>query len=178
MRVVVHHHSYYDWEPVPPDVRVTPEDLASGHAKPDARGMGFLMRVTKKAPPEGTHTLVTVREDDIIHKMMHNLHPAQGRVTVTRREALAQLLVSQVMPNHAHPKHITDFEVEDDGPNEELFHQIVEPFLTIQRGGTNEMVLDEEDFDDLLDKYMETASPKEHVEHLHVKFGTKRKAGQ
>lgn len=174
MRVIVRHTSYYDWVAVPPDTKVTPADVAAGLAKPDTRGLGFLMRVTKKAEaPEGTYTMVHVREDDIIHKILNSMHPNQGRLPIGRKEALAQLLAANVMPNHAHPKHVTGFEVEDDGPDEKLFRSIVEPLTKVARGGTNEMVVDPDDLDRLVGLYTEAPKPEHHVAHLRAKFGVK-----
>lgn len=171
MRVLVEHGKFYDFVPLEPgDPEPKPEDIAAGHIRPNARGSGFLKKVTRIAAG-GTQTMVHIPEDAIVHKMLDNLHPTNGRATITRKEAVAQILQRNSLPNHMHPKWITNFVVEDDGPDEATFRRVAEPFAKLRRGGTDEMVV--EDFDGLLAAYLEPAKPADHKAHLHGRFGLK-----
>ena len=64
MHIAVKVSKFYDWEPVPVGVSVTPQDIASEKVKPNAAG-GYLMKVTK-TPPGGTVTEVKLPEEQII----------------------------------------------------------------------------------------------------------------
>lgn len=173
MRIVVQVTGYYDWERVPPDVQVTPADLKSGRAKPAANG-GHLMKITKKAP---TFTTCNVSEEAIIQRIIHEMMPNQGCVPHSRMEAVGQIMARQVMPDQSHPKFMTSFAVDcDDGPDEALFRKLVTPFTTAVHEASGQMLIDPEDMDNLVSKYMEKKTIQDHVDHLHVKFHVKKKA--
>ena len=66
MRIHLHVKSYNDWLPVPDDVEVTPQDVASGRVKP-AAGSGHLMRVPVQAE---TVVEAHITEADIINEVI------------------------------------------------------------------------------------------------------------
>ena len=123
MRVVVHVKKFYDWEPVPADVVVTPQDISSEKVKPAANG-GWLMKVTKTL---ATHTQVNLPEKQIVAKIIHDRTRPEGGRTLTRKQAVAFYLSENVMPHHAHRSWVTGFEVHDDGPDEKLAREMLKP---------------------------------------------------
>jgi len=174
MRVTVQVSAYYDWERVPPDVEVTPKDVKSGRVKPAANG-GYLMRVKKVAD---TYTQACLSESTIIARIIHEMMPLQGCVPHSRKDAIGQLLARNIMPDHAHPGFMKGFTVEDDGPDEALFHSMIAPFTTATHEASGQLLIPPEAVQDLLAGYMEKVTPQEHVDHLHVKFNVKKPAGE
>jgi hypothetical protein len=173
MRVVAQVKSFYDWESVPSDVVVTPQDIKAGRVKP-AMNSGYLMRVTKKTPSE---TTVCISEETIVQRIIHEMMPNQGCVPHSRKEAVGQILARQVMPEHAHPKFITQFRVDtDDGPDEKLFMSLVEPFTKVMHDKSGQPGISPDDLETLRVMYMEPTTPKDHVDHLHAKFNVKPSA--
>ncbi len=170
MRVTVQVSAYYDWERVPADVEVTPKDIKAGRVKPAANG-GHLMRVKKSAD---TYTQCQIAEHTIIARIIHEMMPAQGCVPHSRKEAVAQILARNVMPDHAHPTFIRGFEVEDDGPDEKLFLELIEPYTKATHDASGQPLIPPESVQDLLGRYMEKVPPQEHVDHLHAKFNVKK----
>jgi hypothetical protein len=118
MHIVVKLSKFYDWEPVPVGVPVTPQDIASEKVKPNAAG-GYLMKVTK-SPPGGTFTTVHLPEEQVIAKIIHEKCRPEGGRTLTRTEAVAFYLGENVMPHQAHRTWIKGFDVHDDGPDEKM----------------------------------------------------------
>jgi len=177
MRVHVELSHFYDQSPVPPDVKVTAADLAAGRVKVGRDGR-YTMRVVRETFIKPKHEcMVTVAERDVVNKLVHAyLPPPQGTGTkITRKEAVARLLAEHVMPEHAHPKHMLGFTVEDDGPDEAFFRAEVEPLTKIVSERTGDPIVDPKDFDELLSLYLSPAPATDHVEHLHAKFGVKRR---
>ena len=172
MRVTVQVSAYYDWERVTPDVEVTPKDIKSGRVKPAANG-GYLMRVKKVAD---TYTQACIAELTVIARIIHEMMPAQGCVPHTRKDAIGQLLARNIMPDHAHPSFMKGFTVEDDGPDETLFHAMMAPYAAAIHEASGQPLIPAEALQDLLAGYMEKVSPQEHVDHLHAKFNVKKKA--
>lgn len=171
MRVLVHVSAFYDWKPVPEDVKVTQADVKAGRVKPAATG-GFLMKVTQKTQ---SYTTVCISEETVIQRIIHELMPAQGCVLHSRKEAIGQILARNVMPDQAHPKFMLGFEVESDsGPDEELFHKLVSPFTTVVHEASGQVLISEEDMEAALTKYLEKATVQDHIDHLHTKFNVKK----
>jgi hypothetical protein len=176
MRVHVELSHFYDRVPVPPDVKVTDADLASGRVIVGRDG-GRLMKITREAFIKPKHEcFVALSERDIVNKIVHAyLPPPQGTGTkIDRKEAVARILAEHVMPDQAHPKHMLGFTVEDDGPDEKLFRAEVEPLTKIASDRTGDPIVDPADFDALLAGYMSPATSDHHVAQLHAKFGVKR----
>lgn len=171
MRVTVQVSAYYDWEKVEQDVVVTEKDVKSGRVKPAANG-GYLMRVKKTAD---TYTQCFITESTIIARIIHEMMPLQGCVPHSRKEAIGQLLARNIMPDHAHPSFMRGFTVEDDGPDEKLFHDMVAPYQAAVHEASGQPLLpSDESFSELLAAYMEKVTPQEHVDHLHAKFNVKK----
>lgn len=172
MRIVVDVKSFYDWAPVPADVQVTPKDIAAGRVKPDARGVSHLMRVTRRI---ASQTTVLPSEGQIIRRVIHHLMPNQGGVALSRKEALADH-VNQVMVEQASPKHMTSFTVEDDGPDEKLLREMLEPYTTALHDRSGDPLVDPARIAEIVAKYLEPAKADDHVDHLHAKFGVAKRA--
>ncbi len=177
MRVVVQVSAHYDWERVPADVEVTPADIKSSRVKPSANG-GYTMKVVRK-PEEGSWTLACISEEAIVQRIIHEMMPNQGCVPHTRVEAVGQIMARQVMPDHAHPKFMKSFVVEcDDGPDEAFFRKMVTPFTTATHQASGQPLIDPDDLEPLVAKYMEKASPQDHIDHLHAKFHVKKEVAK
>jgi hypothetical protein len=170
MRIVVYHSKFYDWEPVPSDVKVTAADLASGKAKPMARGEGYLMKVTKTpAPgpagkPGETYTEIALSEAQIIAKIIHDKCRPEGGRTLSRKQAVAMYLSEHTMPHHAERAWLNRVEVLDDGPNEALLREMLAPHIA---SGTH---MEPDEVDAFVAAYMEKADAMDHVKHLHAHF--------
>lgn len=173
MRVIIEVSQFHDWVPCPPDVKVTPQDIASGAVKPSARGDGHDMKVVRK---QASHTTIAIAESTIIARIIHELMPQYGGRQLTRKQAVANLLAMNVMPYHAHPKHFRGVVVDtDDGPNEAELRAALEPYTTAKHA-SGVMLIDPEDVEDIVKKYLEPASAQEHAEHLHAHFNIKKPA--
>ena|SRR5277367_3433398 len=163
MRIVAHHSKFYDWEPVPDDVKVTVADLASGKAKPMARGAGYLMKVTKELP---THTEIMLPEAQVIAKIIDDKTRPSGGRTLSRKDAVAFYLSEHVMPNHAHRTWVTKFEVQDDGPDEKLARAMLGEHVTAGN-------IEASDLEAHVAAYMEKTSNADHGMHLTTHFKVK-----
>lgn len=176
MRIVVHVSAFYDWAPVPDDVEVTAADVKSGRVKPGKAG-GHTMRVTRK---QKSHTTVTVAESTLIGRIIYELIPRPGLRKLgpcNRAQAVGELLDANVMPDHAHPKHITDFQVEtDDGPDEAAFRAALAPYVEAKHHMTDEPLIDPADVEAIVKKYLEPITLDGHETHLLARFGAKRAA--
>lgn len=171
MRVTIFHDQHYDFEPLPADIVPTEADKVSGRVIPSANNDGWRVRVTRKL--EGNHTSVAVSEGTIIARLIHDAMPNQGRQTLTRKQALGQLLAINVMPKHAHSKGFTRIHVEcDDGPDEKLFRELVTPY-TLALDVHGEPLIDPIEFDARLAAYMTPDKADDHAAHLHEKFKVK-----
>lgn len=115
MQIVVHISSFYDWQPVPPDVEVSPEDIAAKLVKPSSTG-GWMMRVERQA---ATHTHVAVPEHEIATTIIGDA--IREHTALTRAKAAAVYLARHVMPHHAHRSAIQRFEVEVDDAAPDAF---------------------------------------------------------
>ena len=172
MRVTTKLTAFYDWQKVPPEVEVTADDVSSGAVKPAANG-GYLARCTVKMD---THNDTYISEESIIARIIHEMMPNQGCVPHSRKEAVAQILARQVMPDQAHPKFMSGFEVHDDGgPDEALFNKMVEPYTKSLHKKSGKLLIDPEDLANLKALYLEKVSVQEHVEGLHKKFNVKKR---
>jgi hypothetical protein len=172
MRVVVHHSANYDKVPVPADVEVTKEDIASGRVKPDKANGGYTTQILRKVP---SHTTINFAESTIVAKLIYELIPRPGRRKLgmcNRSQLVAELLDDEIMPNHAHPKHYTKFEVEnDDGPDEKLCREQLAIFTNAQHHMTGDRLIDPADVEKIVAKYLEPTTHQSHVDHLHGRFG-------
>jgi hypothetical protein len=166
MRIVVHHSKFYDWDPVPEDVVVTQTDIASGKVKPAGRGGGWLMRVTKEMD---THTEIQIPESQVIAKIIHDKTRPEGGRELTRKQAIAFYLSEHVMPHHAHRSWVSKVDVHDDGPDEALFRAALAPHVAAEN-------IAAEDVDAHVEAYMEPATDKDHIDHLHTHFKVKGKS--
>lgn len=174
MRVVVHLRAFYDWAPVPEDVTVTEADIKAGRVKPGKTG-GYTMRVTRKMP---SHTTVTIAESTLIGRAIFELIPRPGLRKLgacTRKELVAELLDANVMPDHAHPSHFTNFDVDtDDGPDEAAFRAALAPYLEAKHHMTDEPLIDPAKVEEIVAKYLEPITLDEHKDHLHARFRVAR----
>ncbi len=172
MRIVVQVSSYYDWEQVPHDVEVKPADIKANRVKPAANG-GYVMKVTRKT---ASYTMVNISEETIVQRIIHEMMPQQGCVPHSRVEAVGQIMARQAMVEHAHPKWMTSFEVHDDGPDEAYFRKMVTPFTTTIHEASGQPLIQPDDLEDLVAKYMGKTTAQDHVDHLHEKFHVKKVA--
>jgi hypothetical protein len=78
------------------------------------------------------------------------------------------------MPDQAHPKYITGFQVDDDDPDEKLFLTLVTPYTKVTHEQSGQPLIDPEDMPMLLAKYMGKTTPQNHIDHLHTKFSVKK----
>lgn len=173
MRVVIGVSQFHDWAPCPPDVKVTPQDIAARRVKPSARGEGYDIRVPRPFPSE---TTIGVSEGTIVARIIHELMPQNGGRQLTRKEAVANLLAMNVMPDHAHPKHFTSIVVDtDDGPDEKLLRASLEPY-TKALHASGVVLVDSADVEDIVAKYMEPATAADHAANLRAHFRVKAPA--
>jgi hypothetical protein len=170
MRIVVHHSKFFDWEPVPADVKVTAADLAAGKAKPMFRGEGYLMKVTKDAPDGSTFTEVQISEAQICAKIIHDKCRPEGGRMLTRKEAVAMYLSEHTLPQHTERAWLTKVEVEDDGPNEALMREMLAPHA---ESATH---IEPEEVDALVANYMQSATADDHVKNLRGHFRIDKKS--
>ena len=171
MHIVVHVRGYYDWQPVPADTEVTPQDIAANRVRPSSNG-GYNMRVQCN---QDTHVTVGVSEASIIATIIH-AYTENGKcgAVLTRAEAVARLLATQVMPLHAHPKWFKEIECNDDtGPDEKLFMDTITPHLDADHGRAPGKNIEPDDLDDLRAAYMTPFDADDHVDHLHKHFKVK-----
>lgn len=188
MRVIISLKSHYEWDEIPADVEVTQNDIKAGLVIPSRGATGDIHKKSPLDPKDwrarvvrkrDTHNVLAISEETLVQRIVHDYKaPPQGNgVMLTRKEAIGTLLAENVLHTMAHPRHITGFEVEcDDGPDEALFRSIVTPLTTAISARTKEPIVHPEDFDALLAKYLETHTVEAHVDHLHAKFGVKKKA--
>jgi len=169
MRIHMPVSSYYEWKPVPPDVDVSPEDIASGRVKPAMDRPGaWNMRVTVQAD---THVDVMISEEQIIKRIVDQAMPQQGYRALTRRQAVEHEVAVIHMPVNAHHESVKNVEVHDDGPDEAMFRAIAAPYLTAIHGASQLPLISSAMFDRLLAGYLEPADHHAHKDHLHARFG-------
>lgn len=164
MRIVIHVREVKSWEPVPSDVKVTPEDIAAGKVRPGAEG-GFKMAVPRKGESFvrcqlAEHTLIA----QIIRAYTDKNKQA---IILTRAEAVAEYLADQIVPHWTGRKHMRHIEIFDDGPSEELFRAMIAPHLLADHGRASGKNIDAEDVEDMVKAYM-TPIKGDHAEHHHV----------
>ncbi|HLY33908.1 MAG TPA: hypothetical protein VKQ07_05200 [Jatrophihabitantaceae bacterium] len=171
MRVVVHLSRFYDWVPVPPDVLVTPQDLASGLAMPGREPGTFRMRVEKPGP---TYREMHIGEHTILGKILDEKLDVRRSGTVqTRKQAVAHivgLLLDDGRVAHAQWSWITGIDVHDDGPDVEHAKKHFAPHLTAVHGRHGRVHMTAEEHDAHLAAYSETADV---AAHLRSHFGVK-----
>lgn len=173
MRIVVQVSGYYDWEPIPADVKVTKADIDSQRVRPAAGGW-YTMRVPKT---KDTATEIHIPEKQLIAKMVY-AYCENGKcgTILTRAEAVAQFLATHVAPQHFHRKWVKSFEVHDDGPDENLFKEHLAPHLESKHGRAPGMNVDPEDYDEMLASYMTPCDAAGHVDNLYTHFKVKKPA--
>lgn len=172
MRVTLHLSKFVDWVPVPADVAVTQADIDSGRVKP-GKGGGWTTLVTK-APPGGTTRECHLSEATIVAKIVEEKSDARraGR-TFSRREAVAHVIQEHLLEG-IDWGWITKVEVHDDGPDEALFHAMVEPHTVAAHGRRpGRMNVPPEHLGDHKARYAEPATAAQHAEHLGKHFGVK-----
>jgi hypothetical protein len=163
MRIVVHLNKFYDWVPVPDDVKVTDGDIKSEKVKPSGSG-GYLMKVVKEGV---THTTVTMPEEQVIAKIIHDKTRPEGGRTLTRKQAIAFYLSENIMPHHAHRTWITGVEVHDsDGHDESMLRAKLAEHVAAGNIEAGEV-------DAHVAAYTESATADDHVAHLHSHFKVK-----
>jgi len=113
----------YDWVPVPEDTEVTKADIAADRVRPAANG-GWRMRITK---PLSTQMMVTIPEEQIIAKIIHEKCRPEGGRTLTRKEAAAFYISEEHLPYWAKREWITKFYAHDDGPDEAMMRAMLAP---------------------------------------------------
>jgi len=157
MRIVIHVHTYYDWEPVPTDVQVTEADIKARRVKPASNG-GWVMRVTKKGD---THTQINLPEHQIAALIVEGI--IRDKVVHSRADAIAHYLSRHVMPHHAHRNWMKAVETDDDGPDAVQFRALIDRH--VEAGN-----IESEDVDGLVEAYLR---PAEHARHISNHFGIK-----
>lgn len=169
MRVIVHVNQYYDWLPVPADVKVSARDIKARRVIPandsTPEKPTWAMRVNKVAD---THTEVHIPEQQLIAVIIANMCRGTKR-PLTRSEAVANYLASHVMGDHAHETWMEDFEVHDEGADEALLR--AEIALHVEAGNIDELSVDA-----LVDAYTTPLTADHHVKHMHGHFGLKAEA--
>jgi hypothetical protein len=177
MWVVADVHSYYYWAPLPKNVVVTDQDIASRRVKPNANNDGYLAREKRKGD---TQVTMLVSEQAIIARIIHELMPNQGCMLMTRKEAVGQVIARNVMPDHAHPKFAKRFVVHDhhgdDGPDEAEFRRQLQPYVEAIHEASGEPLIDPDMVEEVVAAYMEPTTNEDHVAHLHAKFKLKHSA--
>lgn len=161
MRIVIHVSGYFDWRKAPPGLKVTEADIKSNQVREAADG-SYQVRV----PITGkTHTTVMLPENQLIQTIIRAYcEDARCGEILTRQQAVARHLASMVVPHHTHRKWMTDIEVEDDGPSEELFRAMIAPHLDADHGKAPGKNIEPEDVDELVEAYM--SCPNVDAEHV------------
>jgi hypothetical protein len=170
MHVVIHLSKFYDWQPVPRDVAVTPEDIAAGKVMPDRSG-GFRARVLRE-PPGGTEMTCYITEADVVGKIIHEKTDVRraGR-TFSRRQAVAHIIQDHLLEGVAEWSWIKKVEVHDDGPDKDLALTMLEPHTKARHGRRNGMNIAASDVAAHMKAYLEPTQAEDHVAHLHQHFG-------
>lgn len=175
MRVILHLSRYYDWEPVPPDVKLTPADIAGPLVVLGHDPGTFRMRVEKPGP---THRTVTIGEQTIIGMILYEkLDVRRGGATLSRKQAIAhviQLALEDDKRCHAQWQWITKIEMEDDGPNPQLLDTMLKPHLSAIHGRRGTVHLTPDEHAAHTAAYNEPVDTAAHLAHLHAHFGVKR----
>ncbi len=175
MRVVVHLSRWYDWEPLPPEVKVTPDEPESDFAKAVAAGLvkpsfggKWTMRVERDGP---THRLIVPPESQLTAEMIDSRVGPRKQI-ISRREAVGHC-VARCLDGHAREEWITGFEVEDLRAPEEI-HGVAHAHLWrfVEAGK-----LDADHKDRCHAVYTTPATSVDIVGHLHARFNVPRKAG-
>jgi hypothetical protein len=172
MRVHLYLSKFYNWDPVPHDVVVSPDDIASGKVMPDRNG-GYRARVVK-IPPGGTVRTCQITEAAIVSKIIHEKTDIRraGR-TFTRKEAVAHFIMDHLLEGEAEWGWITKIEVEDDGPNEALARSMLDPHTKAEHSRRGGPSIDPGHVDGHLAAYLEPVDAAGHAAHLHGHFGVK-----
>jgi hypothetical protein len=170
MRVIAHLIKFTDWEPVPSDVKVTPQDIAAGKVMPDRNG-GYRMKVVKTM---NTFREMHIAEHDIVGKIIHEKTDIRraGRV-FSRKEAVAHLLMDNLLEDYDW-SWITKFEVHDDGPDEKLARGLFSPHTSADHGRRRgQKNIDPASLEAHVAKYLESATAADHAAFLTAHFGVK-----
>lgn len=177
MQVTVHLNGHYTHEPLPPDIKPTPDDIASGKvlARKDGGWAAKVHRdnVTTRSQPIGEHEII--KHMIAVAMPAHPVRALARGTFISRREAVEQY-VRRLQVDHYEIPDLAGFEVHDDGPDEKLFRELVAPFVGMVCGRTNRVPITMENLEAFVAKYMEPADAAAHSDHLHKEFGVTPKA--
>lgn len=162
MRIFVYVNKFYDWEPLPNDVEPTEQDIKSNRVKPSLGG-GWLMRVPKV---KDTYTDIQLPEQQLVNLLMQDAF--KEGVFHDRAEAAGHWLARHIAQHHFHRSWITKIEVMDDGPVAEIFDAEFERLKQANH-------LQEEDREELLEKYKTEYTTDELVAAFTARFDVKAK---
>ena len=165
MIIVLHHSKFYDDVPVPSDVKVTPQDIASGKVKPSANG-GWTMRVTREIAG-GTHTTIALPEHEIAAKVIEE--KLKRNSVVSRKQAVALYLREYTLPAHTQASWLTDIKTHDDGPDEGVLRAHLARHVEAGH-------IDSSEVDAHVAAYMEPTTAADHTSHLASHFRLAKKA--
>lgn len=119
MHVIFHHQKYYDWVPVPSDVKVLQAHIAKKLVKPGGP-TGWLMRIEQESPADDpTHSVTNTPESEIIALIVED--KVRYKTKRTRVEAVCHYIARHAMWHNAHESWLHAVEVHDDGPQEKEF---------------------------------------------------------
>lgn len=174
MHVVLHLTKFYDWEPIPRDVTVTPQDIASGKVKPGRDG-GMMARVVK-VPAGGTTPLTcSINEATLIAKIVQEkADPKRAGRTFSRKQAVAHLIQEDILPSQAEWEWVASIEVHDDGPDAALMASTLASHAQTPHGRRAGMIIPLEHVDEHHRVYAEPADSAAHAAHLRQHFGVGR----
>lgn len=165
MHVVVYHAKSYKWVPLPREVSFTHADVAGGKVRLDLHGNP---RVREVHDGE-THTMVTIDEQTIVEKIIHDKCRPEGGRTLSRKEAVAFILSEHFAPEHFHRSWLTGrFEFHDDGPDEKIARELLQ--VHVEAGN-----IPADHLEDHVRKYMEPTVHEDHAAHLKKHFKLKDK---
>jgi hypothetical protein len=154
MILVAHLKKYYDWDPIPPNVVVTEQDIFSGKVMPGRLKGDYRMKVPKEPLPGRckmhgicTTRTCTISEGLVCEKIIEEKASVRkaGR-TLSRNEAAALILQDHLLTEeHVEWQWLIGFEAHDDGPSEELLRAKLEPHLVADHGRRNRKNIPPED---------------------------------
>lgn len=161
MRIYTHATGFFDWIDVADDVEVTKSDIDSGKVKPAADW-------TKKNPKwqvlkeftypsgKGIHENLIIERDLVNRCIGEYTRNGKQRRIITRHQAVEEhirwhaLLQAQQLAE----KHMLDVEIYDEGPNAELFDDVMKSHLAADHGRVDGKNVDAEDVDAIRKAYL------------------------
>lgn len=176
MQVVLHVNGYYDWEPIPSDVKVTDEDIEAMRVKPGQNGE-WLMKV-EKSEEVRTQTLITIPEEELFVALVAEMTRGDKQ-PLTRAQAAFRYVARFHLDHNTHPDWIDEVEVHADplttvasaAGDAELeansYEAKLRAYLATHVAAGN---LQERDVNRLVKKYFEVSAQKDMVDHFHAMF--------